>query len=39
MCAVPLLAATMVAVRMLYVEGVLGERAFNPDDDPHKGIE
>jgi predicted PurR-regulated permease PerM len=39
MCAVPLLAAAMVAVRMLYVEGVLGERAFTPDDDPHKGVE
>src|SRR5690348_10919742 len=25
MCAVPLLAATMVAIRMLYVEGVVGE--------------
>jgi predicted PurR-regulated permease PerM len=39
MCAVPLLAAAMVAVRMLYVEGVLGERAFTPDDDPQKGVE
>jgi predicted PurR-regulated permease PerM len=38
MCAVPLLAAVLVAVRMLYVEGVLGERAFSPDDDPHKGV-
>ena len=27
MCAVPLLAATMVAVKMLYVEDVVGERA------------
>jgi len=39
MCAVPLLAAVMVGVKMLYLERVLGERAFKPGEDPHKGIE
>jgi predicted PurR-regulated permease PerM len=38
MCAVPLLAAGMVAVKMLYLERVLGEKPFRPDDDPHKGV-
>jgi predicted PurR-regulated permease PerM len=37
MCAVPLLAATMVAVKMLYVEGVVGENVSvvsrNPGED------
>lgn len=32
MCAVPLLAAAIVAVRMLYVEGVVGEVATTSDD-------
>lgn len=39
MCAVPLLAATMVAVKMLYVEGVVGDPQLGPDEDPHKGVE
>jgi predicted PurR-regulated permease PerM len=39
MCAVPLLAAGMVAVKMLYLERVLGERPFGPGEDPHKGLE
>jgi predicted PurR-regulated permease PerM len=37
MCAVPLLAATMVAVKMLYVEAVVGENVSvvskNPAED------
>ena len=37
MCAVPLIAATMVAVKMLYVEGVVGEKvpvvSKNPAED------
>jgi predicted PurR-regulated permease PerM len=37
MCAVPLLAATMVAVKMLYVEGVVGDPAFAPDEHPERG--
>src|SRR5438093_4131409 len=36
MCAVPLLAATMVAVKMLYVEGVVGERVAVTNEDPAK---
>lgn len=39
MCAVPLLAAGMVAVKMLYIERVIGERTFGPGEDPHKGVE
>lgn len=39
MCAVPLLAAGMVGVKMLYIERVIGERAFGPGEDPHKGVE
>ncbi len=38
MVAVPLLAATLVAVKMLYVENVVGERALGPDEDPKQGI-
>jgi predicted PurR-regulated permease PerM len=34
MCAVPLLAATVVAVKMLYVEDVVGEQRVNPPTDP-----
>ena len=30
MCAVPLLAATVVAVKMLYVEDVVGEQHVSP---------
>jgi predicted PurR-regulated permease PerM len=36
MCAVPLLAAAMVAVKMLYVEGVVGERVPVTNKDPAK---
>jgi predicted PurR-regulated permease PerM len=39
MCAVPLLAAGMVAVKMLYIERVIGEEPFGPGEDPHKGVE
>jgi len=39
MCAVPLLAATMIAVKMLYVEDVVGDPQFGPHDDPQKGVE
>jgi predicted PurR-regulated permease PerM len=39
MCAVPLLAATVVAVKMLYVEDVVGEPQIGPGEDPHKGVE
>jgi predicted PurR-regulated permease PerM len=37
-CAVPLLAATVVAVKMLYVEDVVGEPQIGPGDDPHEGV-
>ena len=26
------------AVKMLYVEDVVGEKQIGPDDDPHKGV-
>jgi predicted PurR-regulated permease PerM len=39
MCAVPLLAATVVAVKMLYVEDVVGQPQIGPDEDPHKGVQ
>jgi predicted PurR-regulated permease PerM len=39
MCAVPLLAATVVGVKMLYVEDVVGDRQIGPGEDPHKGVE
>jgi predicted PurR-regulated permease PerM len=38
MCAVPLLAATVVAVKMLYVEDVVGQPQIGPGDDPHRGV-
>jgi hypothetical protein len=38
MCAVPLLAATMVAVKMLYVEAVVGERVAVTNEDPAKDV-
>jgi predicted PurR-regulated permease PerM len=38
MCAVPLLAATMVAVKLLYVENVVGDRPFAPDENPRRGV-
>lgn len=37
MCAVPLLAATMVGVKMLYVEGVVGDAQIGPGEDPSAG--
>jgi predicted PurR-regulated permease PerM len=36
MCAVPLLAAAIVAVRMLYVEGVVGEVAATTEDSARR---
>jgi predicted PurR-regulated permease PerM len=39
MCAVPLLAASMVAVKMLYVENVVGRKQIGPGEDPRRGIE
>jgi predicted PurR-regulated permease PerM len=36
MCAVPLLAAVMVAVKMLYVEAVVGENVAVTNEDPVK---
>ena len=36
MCAVPILAAAMVAVKMLYVEGVVGEKARVTKENPAK---
>ena len=38
MCAVPILAATMVAVKMLYVEAVVGEREPHAHDNPAQDI-
>jgi predicted PurR-regulated permease PerM len=38
MCAVPLLAATVVAVKMLYVEDVVGEQQIGPGGDPRRGL-
>lgn len=39
MVAVPMLAATLVAVKMLYVEDVVGQRALGPDENPTRGID
>lgn len=39
MVAVPLLAACMVAVKMLYVENVVGERGLGPDENPVRGVD
>jgi len=39
MCAVPLLAASVVAVKMLYVEDVVGERHVRPKDGPLRGAQ
>jgi hypothetical protein len=36
MGAVPILAATMVAVKMLYVEGVVGEKVAVTNENPAK---
>jgi predicted PurR-regulated permease PerM len=38
MVAVPLLAATLVAVKMLYVENVVGDRGLGPDENPARGV-
>ena len=38
MCAVPLLAATVVAVKMLYVEDVVGEQQVAPGTAPIRGL-
>ncbi|MEO5566897.1 MAG: AI-2E family transporter [Gemmatimonadaceae bacterium] len=38
MCAVPLLAAGMVAFKMLYLERVIGEKPFAKGQDPQKGF-
>jgi predicted PurR-regulated permease PerM len=39
MCAVPLLAASVVAVKMLYVEDIVGEPQLGPGEDPRRGVE
>ena len=39
MCAVPLLAASTVAVKMLYVEDVVGDRQIGQGEDPSHGVE
>ena len=39
MCAVPLLAASTVAVKMLYVEDVVGDRQIGPGENPARGVE
>ena len=36
MCAVPILGAAMVAVKMLYIEGVVGEKVSVTNEDPTK---
>ena len=38
MCAVPLLAASTVAVKMLYVEDVVGDKQLGADEDPSQGV-
>ena len=39
MCAVPILAATVVGVKMLYVEGVVGDQQIGPGEDPQQGVQ
>lgn len=39
MCAVPLLAATITGVKMLYVEDVMGEQQIGPDENPQQGVD
>jgi hypothetical protein len=39
MCAVPLLAAVITAVKMLYVEDVVGDKQIGPDEDPQQGVQ
>jgi predicted PurR-regulated permease PerM len=39
MCAVPLLAAVITAVKMLYVEDVVGDIQIGPDENPQQGVQ
>lgn len=39
MCAVPLLAAVITAVKMLYVEDVVGDKQIGPAENPQQGVE
>ena len=39
MCAVPLLAAVITAVKMLYVEDVVGDKQIGPAENPKQGVE
>jgi predicted PurR-regulated permease PerM len=39
MCAVPLLAAVITAVKMLYVEDVVGDKQMGPDENPRQGVQ
>lgn len=39
MCAVPLLAAVITAVKMLYVEDVVGDKQIGPDENPQQGVQ
>ncbi len=39
MCAVPLLAAAITAVKMLYVEDVVGDPQIGAGENPHQGVE
>ena len=39
MCAVPLLAAVLTAVKMLYVEDVVGDKQIGPDENPQQGVQ
>jgi len=38
MCAVPVLAAVITAVKMLYVEDVVGDEQIGPDENPQQGV-
>ena len=39
MCAVPLLAAVITAVKMLYVEDVVGDRQIGPKENRQQGVQ
>jgi len=39
MCAVPLLAAVLTAVKMLYVEDVVGDKQIGPGENPEQGVQ
>jgi len=39
MCAVPLLAATITGVKLLYVEDVMGDQQIGPGEDPQQGVD